>query len=455
VAFARIYATVRPTTLCWISLDAVLESCLPPNPDIERPNPIGWYDAEHVLVTSETRDLASVRLWRVHMGTGTSLLIDEGADAYQVSPAGEFVLATYRADGVRSDEIVVFDIDRPSRRVPIRWRGRSPPFRVGTQLWRVRNARADRITDVSIRGGPRDVPLGSRVQLALSARTQRGEVSTPAAAWWRSLDTTRARVRADGLLTPIAPGDVRVVASLGGWRADTLPFTVTPPRDGEIAFEESWSTLDTTRWLLTGTPLPFVEQRALRVNGDHHLTSGVVSWRSVPPQDGLGLEIRFQLPMTILQWQHLTIGFEPKGTDAQLRGWSGRAGPTEDAIIDTPSGIRSCQLSIPRGDLGDYAGQLLLHSGRESTPIRAFPIDATDGAWHTLRIQLFRDGRCGAAIDNRVVAVSRRPIPMDAPMRVVVHGKSMFTEVRVGALTVWRGERHDVPWFAVDSSAAS
>jgi hypothetical protein len=272
--------------------------------------------------------------------------------------------------------------------------------------------------------------------------------------WWESLDTARAAVDRHGLLMARAPGTARIVASAGGWRSDTTVVTITPPRLGETVFEEPWRVLDSTLWLTVGTPESFVENGTLRVNGDHHLQSGVISWRTIPPDEGMGLEMRFQVPMTEVQWQNLEVGFAPKGTDAQLRAWSGRAGPLEDLVIDRPSADRICQLSIPRGELGDYASQLMLMSGRHSTPVHDFPITVTDGEWHTLRLQLFRDGRCGAAIDGRIVALSRRSIPMDLPMRVLILGQSKFTEVRAGALSVWRGERYDIPWFAVVASAA-
>ncbi len=454
IVFMRVYTTLRPSTLCWISLDGRLEECLPPDPTLLRPMPASWYSPEQVLVVSESTDGASNRLVRVHLRTALTTVLDEGADFYHVSPSGQFVLAGFRSDGVREADLVVFDTDRPSRRVPIRWRGRTIPFRTGTHLWREASAQAERIAEVHIRGVPPEVPADARIQLALGSRTQRGVDFSPAAVWWESLDTARAAVDRDGLLMARSPGTARIVASAGGWRSDTTIVTITPPRVGETVLEERWRALDSTRWLTVGTPEPFTENGTLRVNGDHHLQSGVISWLTIRPEEGMGLELRFQLPMTELQWQNLDIGFAPKGTDAQLKAWTGRAGPFEDVIIDRASDDRTCQITIPRGELGDYASQLKLTGGRQSTPVHDFPITVTDGEWHTLRIQLFRDGRCGAAIDGQVVALSRRTIPMDLPMRVMITGQSKFTEVRVGALSVWRGERYDIPWFALVASAA-
>jgi DNA-binding SARP family transcriptional activator len=454
IAFSRHYATVRPSTVCWVSVDGESEACLPASTDLSRPIPLGWYDGDEVLVASESFDSDLYRLFRVHLRSGRTTLVDEGADSYQVSPTGQFVLASYRADGTRAPDLSVFSVDRPSRRVPIRWRGAAPSFRVGAQVWRDAGTDRDRIDVVRIRGAPPEVPADAQVQLTLAARTRRGVEVTPHAVSWRSLDTAHAIVRGDGLLTPRAPGSARVIASAGGWRADTVTVNITAPRLGETVLEESWNTLDSTRWLTIGTPEPFVGGGALFVNGDHHLASGVLSWRTIPAESGMGVEARFQLPMTVVQWQNLSIGFAPIGTDTQLRSWTGRAGPDENAIMNAVSNDRTCQLTIPRGELGDHAGQLMLNSGRESSPVRDFPIAVTDGRWHTLRLQLFSDGRCGAALDGRLVAVSRRAIPMDMPMRVVIQGQSKFTEVRVATVTAWRGERHDLPWFTSDAPAA-
>jgi hypothetical protein len=91
----------------------------------------------------------------------------------------------------------------------------------------------------------------------------------------------------------------------------------------------------------------------------------------------------------------------------------------------------------------------MLTAGRQQTPLRDLPARITNGGWHTVRLQLFRDGRCGVAIDGQVVHVSTVAIPLDRPLRLVLHGQSVGTDVRVGPLTWWRGERHDLPWFAV------
>jgi hypothetical protein len=99
--------------------------------------------------------------------------------------------------------------------------------------------------------------------------------------------------------------------------------------------------------------------------------------------------------------------------------------------------------------------QGLLQADPTTEPLKALDPALTDGSWHTYRLQLFRDGRCGVAIDGRVVRISRQGIALDQPLRMYLDGQSVGTTVRVGPLEVWRGERLDVPWFVMDSAAGS
>ena len=45
--------------------------------------------------------------------------------------------------------------------------------------------------------------------------------------------------------------------------------------------------------------------------------------------------------------------------------------------------------------------------------IGALERNVRDGAWWTLRLQILPDGRCGVAIDGRVVWISPERLPLD------------------------------------------
>ena len=74
------------------------------------------------------------------------------------------------------------------------------------------------------------------------------------------------------------------------------------------------------------------------------------------------------------------------------------------------------------------------------------PADLPAGGWHTLRLQLFPDGRCGFAVDGTPVWVSPDPLPLDVPFRFLLHGRSHGTRMLVGPVEVWTGVKDDIDW---------
>ena len=78
--------------------------------------------------------------------------------------------------------------------------------------------------------------------------------------------------------------------------------------------------------------------------------------------------------------------------------------------------------------------------------------DSTIGAdrWMQVRLQIFPDGRCGAALDGRARSRLSVPLALDRPFRVIVQGMSVGTEVLVGPMTIWSGVKKGVDWTALD-----
>ena len=68
------------------------------------------------------------------------------------------------------------------------------------------------------------------------------------------------------------------------------------------------------------------------------------------------------------------------------------------------------------------------------------------GAWWTLRLQIFPDGRCGIAINGDVIWLSNDPITLDTPYRLWLGEESAGVRLLHGPLTVWSGVRTDVRW---------
>jgi len=108
-----------------------------------------------------------------------------------------------------------------------------------------------------------------------------------------------------------------------------------------------------------------------------------------------------------------------------------------------------CSFSFPQGDGRPKRPYVELGSG----PV-PLPQWVLDGRWYRVRVQVFPDGRCGYALDGRLLAVSELPlVPIDPPYRVVLHGNSLGNRMLVGSLEVWSGVRDDVDWTAPEEGA--
>lgn len=451
VAYSRRYYTLeRPDELCWITIDAVARACLPPLDGVESPLPRAWVDADELLVEGESPDGSERVLARVQLGSAAVRVIHRGATGYAVSPDGRFALISVLAADGGSSATLVFETDRPQRLVPVRWAGRDVALSPGLISWTFDMRSPTQLTSVRIDAPQQAIPLDALVRLRAVAVDARGVVRAPGVLRWASLDPDIAEISPTGALLPRRPGEARIVLSAGGWRTDSARLRIAPPTFSTSVLEESWASLDSTRWLDFGDPPPTVDGGSLLPNGDAHLMSGVVSWQSTPPDEGIGLEVRAQIPVDAPQWQVLTVAFTPFASTEAMRTWEGRRGGVEMLEQRGPTAARWCGFNFPRAEGGDAMRHGNLTVGTNHEALKANVTEVSDGAWHTFRLQVFRDGRCGLAIDGRVIHVSRGHVPVDRPLRVTIYGQSVGTTVRVGRLAVWRGERLDVPWFAGD-----
>jgi hypothetical protein len=453
IAFGRRhYTSERASELCWITVDRSVERCLAPEPGIEAPTPLAWLDNDELIVEGEASDGSDRLLARVHLGTGALRILHRNPTPYSVSPDGRFAIVHGFAPDGRTHESVVFATDRPEQVVPVRWQGRSVTTTPVQVAWSLPTASGAMLEAVRIEAPEDAVPLDALVRLTAVASDARGTVRRPGTLQWRSLDSTIARVAPTGELLPRATGEVDIVASAGGWRADTVRLRITDRAFDTPVLSETWDGLDSTRWLDFGDPTPVARGGTLRPNGDFHLISGVMTWETIDARAGIGFEVRARIPVTEPQWQSMTALLTPFAPTDALRAWSGRRQGTEIPSYRAVAAARQCGVAVPRGEGGDGMRRGQLVAGTANEPIKTLDPRVSDGSWHTFRVQLFRDGRCGLAIDGRVVRISRERVPLDQPFRVYLAGQTVGTDVRVGPLEVWRGERLDVPWFAGDSA---
>jgi hypothetical protein len=254
-----------------------------------------------------------------------------------------------------------------------------------------------------------------------------------------------------GRITAKRPGHTIATVDFGVPR-DTVEVVVNA-ETAMLVLDETWRTIDSTRWLEFGAPRPRLitardGSRGLNNNGDGSYASGVFIRDPIDPSTGIGIEARLSLPITRSELQNQLLSIRSARV-FDLAAWDRR---TTRPRLDPKAVNDECLFGYPAGvglagisRLGFQAGGLQ----------RFVPTDSSwpTGAWHRVRIQLFPDGTCGFAIDG--VAQWRSPsrVPIDTSYRVWISGSSVETSLVVGPVQVWRGVRPDVDWRAADAPA--
>ena len=269
---------------------------------------------------------------------------------------------------------------------------------------------------------------------------------------WASLDTASASLDSLGLLVGRRLGAVRIVASAGGWRTDTAVVQIRRLTSAPL-LEESWNPWPSNAFVSFGTPKPEVVNvpgrgRAMFHNGDKAFTSGVYSRTQWDARDGLGVEFDMRLPVTRTQWQTLNVILVAGISDASLAKWDHVTAAFGGDSVSSP--VASCFFGVPGAEGLVSTGRASLEWSPGSTRSIAHPGIGSDH-WFLVRLQLFRDGRCGIALDGRPVLRSTTPIPLASPFRLVMSGYSVGTQALVGPVTVWSGVRPGVDWDALDT----
>jgi hypothetical protein len=463
IAFMRRYDAARPTEVCWVLTSGAEERCLPPSTAFDVTG-VGAWDSEYsLIVLAERHDSATLVVLRVDVDAGSYSELGTAAETFSIEPGGVFGFTQRAQTGTGSTVGMLFLVDAPAREVPLRF-SREVQGQLFRSLAWVRRRKPEQFRgELQIVNVPDTVRLDAIARLRATARrlTERRLLAAPEMRW-RSLDTTVAVVSAnDGAVSPVRAGEVRIMVSAAGYQPDTIALVVGAKQFAGDVFTETWATLDATRWLSVGEPAVSITTTdagdpALLLNGDEFLRSGVYQRRAVDASAGVGFEAQVYAPVTASHWQSITLQLAAVASDDELNAWGQSAAarqpilPSLWAESETP---RLCFLSVPRGEGGDKREQIGFWAGGHAEPLKRLPTSLVDGAWHTVRLQVFADGRCGLAVDGEVMAISERALPTNKPLRVVLEGQSVRARMLVGKLSMWRGERLDLPWFATPASA--
>jgi DNA-binding SARP family transcriptional activator len=455
IAFVRQFrgalTEARPLDLCWVSVDGVRQHCTP----IAKPFGLAglskWLDAGHVAVVVDSGGASSYASVGVEDGTVT--IIRRNIISAGTSPDGKWALGIVGDAEDASGAWVVFPVARPDQSTEVRLGGRPDNF---VLRWGKSAHALPYVARLVVTHPDGPVPLGTAYRLRVHGITTAADtVTLPAVRWW-SGDTATAAVSEDGELVGRRHGALWVQVTAGGWRSDSVRVAVSSATP-TIVMREDWTKGWRGAWVPFGMPLPATTPGpggvpAMWNRGDGSFASGVYSTGSYSAADGVGVEASFSSPVTATQWQTLVLQLDADLDLAALAQWDHRTGAIPRRTVVGGSATE-CTAGVPGGEGAEWANQVSLGAG-QSSGSAVLPTRYTSGRWYRLRLQIFPDGRCGAALDGRPLWISRRPIAIDRPFRVVLSGNSVGTRMLFGPAEVWQGVRDGVDWTGTEPSGS-
>lgn len=436
---------------CWSSADGLTELCASLPDSLVPASLAGWVSDTELLIEADNVESEHKSLVRLDLETGRWRVIDQSGASYRASPSGRAIVCTCEVKGYGGDVMAVFSPESPERKRVLRFHDK-PVQRSGGRyhVWSPSKVGLAAI----IATKPDTVAPNSQTQLRVTGVDAASRSRSVPVTSWRSLDTSVAIVDDSGTLLTRKPGQAVVVASAGGVLTDTIAITVRE-RPVDIVFREDWSRPLSDQWASFGDPLPSVVNKALRVNGDSYLTSGIVSRAGVSVSTGGGARMRIRLPLSEPQWQSISVRLDylaPNDSTALFSPKQAVATSSDWQPVGTP---RSCSFHAPRQEGGEFMRVAAFMAASRSVPISRRARNVADGSWHTVTLQIFSDGRCALAIDGAPVAISRNALAVDRPLHVMIDGRSVKTTVEVGALETWSGVRGDIDWGRLGRSVTA
>jgi hypothetical protein len=245
-------------------------------------------------------------------------------------------------------------------------------------------------------------------------------------------DTAIARADDSGYVIGRSAGTTSLIASVGGFRADTITVNVAYAAVDTV-FYESWTGgLDTLVWESFGSPRPKVIGTGMRDrpeaflnNGDYNHGSGVVS---IPKFDasahGLTVQAEGWIPLTYEHWQHWQVGLvageTPYFGDREFHEF------TAVVAIDGDTPLYGHPRWVCRGTGG----------GVMEGPWE--PVEE----WVRFSLQVRPDGRIECLQDGRMLGSVQLPpsVPLDS-LAIVLRGHTVGTNIYHGRIVVTRGLR--------------
>jgi DNA-binding SARP family transcriptional activator len=400
---------------------------------------IGWLDPHRLLIRRTQGD--SVNVEEVNADTRTVAIRDAAHGLASLSPDGRFALCRCARPGYPEGALIVYRVDNPSEFVVLRLAADSSrlDFR-----WAPTTPRLPYVAALSVAEGNGLPVPGIRHQLRASAIDVNGRPTQIGVVRWSSEDTTVATIDSTGRLLARRAGRVIVDASAGGWRVVRVPITIRDA-DSRLVFDESWTGSFEPAWIPFGQPRPKVVRDsmlgpAFLNNGDGVFFSGAYTTRTFDTADGLWVETKLSARLTDDESQEQMISLVHIVDSLAWAAWDRVTG-------DGPAGGSSPNWAIryPHGPNTVHRGEQILITGPFGEYLAPVPADAYTGRPIDVVMQIFPDGRCAVALDEKVIWTGPADF-LEPSVRVMLAGNSVGTRVLVGRLRVGTGIHEGVDW---------
>lgn len=441
IAFVREGSDTSGARVCRMRLADGFERCALAPADYVPSSLRAWRGDGRLLMEVVSRESGLLALVLLSADDRRATVLHEGAGLYSVDPLGQVAIASVRLRGFDRPGIAAFTVDQPQVLHQLRWDGKLIR-RIDSHVfdWKSTPPAPARVT-IAV---PDSLVVGERARMTATAFDRRGRETAVAARTWSSRDASIADVDSTGMLMARAIGSTQIVMTLASGVSDTAVVRIVRASE-RVVLRDRFAEPLASRWFLLGTPLPkrrqSAEQSALHIDGDERLESAAVSRLAVDGRRGVGLRVRFRLPITRDTWQQLQIGIEPVAGDSALGALQQSPNDPQPESWRRWRTERSCELRLPRGEGRDFRHMLAMLAAGEVVPTRAGAPPFGDRGVHTAEIQVFTDGRCAFRLDGVLLGVSEHAVRLDLPMRVYLAGQSVGTIVAVEEIEFWQGVR--------------
>lgn len=296
------------------------------------------------------------------------------------------------------------------------------------------------IDSVEIRPDRDRVVAGEFLRLRavpFDAKGRRHEQGTAAVRWTHSADAGLVPHR-DGTIYRARPdleGPIRIGASAGGWRSETVRLGVAEVErhEADVEFAEDWDGDPLAeRWIGFGRPMPVVREvanarfrRSVDPNGDEHFDSGLATADPLPLRGGAAVSFWARAEFTQPLYQVFKVSLTPDPPAEGETSWRGRSGGAGFGVNSGAPGL-----------------QIVVSGHRVRLPLMTVSPDD----WHRYTLQVGREGTVWMLVDGQLLWRSENSIDLaQVPeAHLVLHGRSDATTIEFGPLRVYGEPRFEL-----------